>query len=349
MTEDYGWTQRPLVVCAPMRLIALSKLAVSVSVAGGLGFIGAGSNLDELDGWLEEASAMVEQHAELSSYQKSTGMLPVGFGYFNWASEADLQKAMAAVKKWKPAAVWQFGAYKNEDYAVWAAKIREAGEGKTKVWIQVGSVNDALVVARTSKPDVLVVQGTDAGGHGLETGAGIVSLLPEVADALEAEGFSDIQLVAAGGIVEGRGAAAAIVLGADGICLGTRFLASDEANVVDNYRKEVVRASDGGANTARTKVYDQLRGTTLWPEGYNARGILNQSFHDHKSGIGFEENKKLYDEAIKQSDGGFGVDGRMTTYAGAGVGLVRSVMKAGDIVREIQQTTNKRLRSVQTV
>lgn len=346
MAEEHGWTQRPLVVCAPMRLIALPALAVSVSAAGGFGFIGAGSNLDELDGWLEEASKLVAQHAELSSYQKSTGLLPLGFGYFNWAPEADLEKAMAAVKKWKPAAVWQFGAYKNEDYAHWADRIRQAGEGKTEVWIQIGSVSDAILVAKTSKPDVLVVQGTDAGGHGLETGAGIVSLLPEVADALQAEGLTGIRLIAAGGIVEGRGAAAALVLGADGVCLGTRFLASQEANVVDDYRKEIVRASDGGANTARTKVYDQLRGTTLWPKGYNARGILNQSFHDHTSGVSFDDNKKLYDEAIKQSDGGFGVNGRMTTYAGAGVGLIKSVMKAGDIVKEIQQDTNKRLSSV---
>lgn len=346
ITEEYGWTQKPLIVCAPMRIIALAKLAVSVSAAGGVGFIGAGSNLDELDGWMEEAANMVAQNPELSSYQKSTGMLPIGFGYFNWAPEADLEKAMAAVKKWKPAAVWQFGAHRNEDYAHWAEKIRQAGEGKTKVWIQVGSVSDAVEVARIAKPDVLVIQGTDAGGHGLEVGAGIMTLLPEVADALETEGLSSIRLVAAGGIVEGRGAAAAFVLGAGGICLGTRFLASEEANVVDGYRNEVVRASDGGANTARTKVYDQLRGTTLWPKGYNARGILNQSFHDHASGLSFEENKKLYDEAIKKNDGGFGVNGRMTTYAGAGVGLVKSVMKAGDIVQEIQRDASKRLQSV---
>lgn len=341
LKNEYGWTAEPLVVCAPMRLIALPELAVAVSAAGGFGFIGAGNNLDELDGWLQEATTMVAQNKELRSYQETTGMLPVGFGYFNWAPEADLEKAMAAVTKWKPAAVWQFGAYKNEDYAHWADKIRQAGNGKTKVWIQVGSVKDAIEVAMTAKPDVLVVQGSDAGGHGLETGAGIISLLPEVADALDAKGLSGVKLVGAGGIVESRGVAAAFVLGADGVCLGTRFLASKEANVVEEYRREVVRAADGGTNTARTKVYDQLRGTTLWPKGYNARGILNQSFRDHSSGISFEENKKLYDEAIKQKDGGFGVNGRMTTYAGAGVGLIKSVMSAGDIVKEIQQDFNK--------
>ncbi|KAK5075905.1 hypothetical protein LTR70_009884 [Exophiala xenobiotica] len=332
LNEQFPWTTSPVVVGAPMRIIALPPVAVEISAAGGFGFIGAGNNLDELEGWLEQAAKLISNHTKLQAYHEKTGMLPVGFAYFNWAPEADLEKAMAAVKKWKPAAVWQFGAHKNEDYATWAEKIRQAGEGRTKVWVQVGSVADAVEVAKNAKPDVLVVQGTDAGGHGLESGASLITLLPEVADALQAAGLTSIKLVAAGGIIEGRGAAAALTLGADGVCLGTRFLASVEATVADPYRKEVIRASDGGANTARTKLYDQLRGTTQWPAHYNGRGILNQSFHDSLSGMSIEDNKKLYEEAMKQGDAGWGVNGRVTAYAGTGVGLVKSVMKAGDIV-----------------
>ena len=328
-----------------MRIIALPPLAVEVSAAGGLGFIGAGNNLDKLDGWLEQAAQMISEHKDLEAYRQSTGMLPIGFGYFNWAPTEDLEKAIAAVKKWKPVAVWQFGAHKNEDYALWAEKIRQAGGGRTKVWVQVGSVADAVEVGTNTKPDVLVVQGTDAGGHGLETGAGLITLLPEVADALQTAGLTDIKLVAAGGIIEGRGAAAALALGADAICLGTRLLASEEASVADAYRKEVLRASDGGTNTARTKLYDQLRGTTQWPANYNARGILNQSFHDSRSGMSVEDNKKLYEEAMEQGDAGWGFNGRITAYAGTGVGLVKSRMKASDIVREVQQKATQRLES----
>lgn len=328
-----------------MRIIALPSLAVEISAAGGFGFIGAGNNLGELDEWLEQAAELVSKHAGLDAFRNKTGVLPIGFGYFNWAPAEDLEKAIAGVKKWKPAAVWQFGAHKNEDYATWAERIRQAGEGHTKVWVQVGSVKDAVEVAKLAKPDVVVVQGTDAGGHGLESGAGLITLLPEVADALEAAGLTDIKLIAAGGIVEGRSAAAALTLGAGGVCLGTRFLASEEATIADAYRREVVRASDGGANTARTKLYDQLRGTTQWPANYNGRGILNQSFHDHNSGVSLEDNKKLYEEAMKQGDAGWGVNGRITAYAGTGVGLVKSVMKAGDIVREVQQQAKQRLQS----
>lgn len=329
-----------------MRLIALPPLAVEISAAGGIGFIGAADHIDSLDGWLQQAVDLVKAKPELQAHYETTGILPVGFGYFSWAPQQDIEKAIDAVKKWTPAAVWQFGAFKNEDYALWSETIRRASSGKTKVWVQVGSVADAIEVASLAKPDVLVIQGTDAGGHGKVAGAGIVSLLPEVSDAIGAAGFPDIKLVAAGGIVEGRGVAAALALGADGVCFGTRFLASEEATIANGYRQEVVRASDGGTTTARTTVYDQVRGITGWPKVYNARGVLNQSFYDDLAKMSLGENKKLYDEAAQQGDAGWGLKGRMTTYAGTGVGLIRSVMKAGDIVREAQSQARDRLRQV---
>jgi len=223
----------------------------------------------------------------------------------------------------------------------WTEQTRKAAP-RTKVWVQVGSVKDAVEVVRACKPDVLVVQGMDAGGHGLARGAGIVSLLPEVADAVEtlAKGGAVEEmplLMAAGGIVERRGVAAALVLGAAGVAMGTRFLASAEANIAAGYRDEVVRASDGGQNTVRTKIYDYLRGTTGWPQGYNARGVVNRSYVEALGGLDEEENRKLYGEALAKGDTGWGVDGRLTTYAGAGVGLVKEIKKAGDIVEEVRE------------
>lgn len=196
-------------------------------------------------------------------------------------------------------------------------------------------------MTQTCAPDVLVVQGTDAGGHGLERGAGVVALVPEVADAVGAlslaAGKKAPALVAAGGVVEGRGVAAALALGAEGVVMGTRFLACPEATLAQGYRAEVVRASDGGASTARTGVYDQLRGTTGWPAGYNARGVLNRSWEDAGKGMAVEENKKLYEEWVKLGDAGWGPQGRMATYAGTGVGLVTKVMAAREIVEEVRE------------
>ncbi|SLM38875.1 2-nitropropane dioxygenase [Lasallia pustulata] len=148
-------------------------------------------------------------------------MLPIGIGFLNWG--ADLNKAVEAIRKYIPAAAWFFAPSKNDDPALWTQQIREASGAKTKIWIQIETVADAVEISRLCKPDVLVVQGNDAGGHGLGRGAEIVSLLPEVADALKEQGLGYITLVAAGGIVEGRGTAACLALGAGGVVMGTRL------------------------------------------------------------------------------------------------------------------------------
>ena len=84
--------------------------------------------------------------------------------------------------------------------------------------------------------------------------------MPEVHDALQAAEVNGVSLVAAGGIVEGRGVAAALALGAEGVAMSTRFLACKEAQVMKSYQGDVLRSSDGGVNTIRTKIYDELRG-----------------------------------------------------------------------------------------
>jgi nitronate monooxygenase len=87
--------------------------------------------------------------------------------------------------------------------------------------------------------------------------------------------------------------------------------------------------------TARTTVYDRLGGKVGWPETYNGRGVLNQSFRDHAHGMSEVENKKLYEGAMKLGGREWGDNGRMTTYAGTGVSQIHRVPPAGDIVREI--------------
>ena len=217
----------------------------------------------------------------------------------------------------------------------WTDGVREASRGKTKIWIQVGTVGMAVEVARSCRPDVLVIQGSDAGGHGLVQSSSIITLLPECADTLEKDGFGNIPLIATGGIVEGRAVAAAIALGASGVCMGTRFLATPEAVISKGYQEAVIKATDGGVSTARTTLYDQLRGTPGWPKVYNGRGVLNQSFWDHEKGMKEAENTKLYEEAVKLGDAGWGDQGRMTTYAGTGIGLIHKSMPAGEIVAEV--------------
>ena len=333
ISKNYPWTTSPLIASAPMRLIALAPLAVAVSRAGGLGFIGAGTDVTDLEKHLREAADLLKE----SPIGGATGdTIPIGVGFINWGADIDI--AIEAVRKHVPAAVWFFAPEKNTDLEQWTIRIREATGGRTKIWVQVGKVSDALEIARICNPDVVVVQGTDGGGHGLQHGAGIITLVPEVADALDEAGHRNVSLVAAGGIIEGRGAAAALALGASGVCMGTRFLACKEACLAKGYQDDVIRMKDGGINTIRSNVYDTLRGTTGWPAHYGGRGIVNQSYLDAQKGGVTDENKKLYAEALEKGDQGWGEQGRLAAYAGTGVGLVKEVKSAQEILDEVRDS-----------
>lgn len=340
LQSQYPWVSFPFVCSAPMRLIATENLATAVTLAKGLGFLAAGTDSALLKSLLGKSTSIFEKSPVESV---PPGIIPVGVGFLCWA--ADVKVAISEIRQapLKPCAAWLFAPREIENLKRWADGIREASGGLTKIWVQVGSIKDALGAAKVCHPDTLVIQGSDAGGHGLGRSGSLISLLPECTDILKREGFGDIPLIATGGIADGRGAAATLVLGASGICLGTRFLASFEAVISNGYKQALIDTSDGGAATARTSVYDRLRGTTGWPSNYNARGVLNQTYWDHENGMSEENNKKLYDEAAKQGDAGWGVQGRMTTYAGTGVGLVKGVIPAAEIVMEIREDSRRAL------
>lgn len=269
-------------------------------------------------------------------------------GFINWG--ADLAAALPVVARFKPAAVWFFAPSSIAALAEWTHKYRQASP-ETKVWVQVGSVREALDVVKEVEPDVLVVQGTDAGGHGLAQGAGLISLLPEVSDAVFAQLPDEKErplLVAAGGVADARGMSAALMLGASGVVMGTRFLASHEAVIAKGYQNEVIRASDGGQTTARTKVWDNARGTTGWAETHNGRGIINQTYTDAMSGMDNDENRKLYEADLQKGDEGWGLHARLCTYAGSAVGLVKEVKGAGEVVRDVREGTRRFLESARS-
>jgi nitronate monooxygenase len=317
-----------------MMKITMARLAVAVSKAGGLGFVAGGFDLSGLGKDMDEAAELLK----LSSIQSRSGVLPVGIGFQNWGSDINL--AMPVIKKHQPAAVWFFAPHQPSDLLPWAKEARAATDGKTKIWVQVGTVAEAIEVAKTTKPDVIVLQGSDAGGHGLQQRASIISLLPEVSDAFAKAGI-EIPLIAAGGISDGRGAAAALALGASGVALGTRFLAAEEATIAKGYQNEVLRVSDGGVSTVKTKLYDIVRGTIDWPPAYDGRGVANRSYLDDLHGMSVKENQELYKEAIKLGDDGWGPEGRMTTYAGTSVGLIDKVLSAEEIVKDVQKEALK--------
>ncbi|KAJ4344488.1 uncharacterized protein N0V89_012231 [Didymosphaeria variabile] len=302
--------------------------------ASGLGFIGAGTDTSTLLSDLQAAAKLIYD----AKIKTGNGVMPIGIGFINWG--ANLSSAITLIEQYKPAAAWFFAPASISSLCDWTSQTRKVSP-QTKIWVQIGSVQEASQILLAARPDVLVVQGTDAGGHGLVRGASLMTLFPEVSDKVHCtcreERIPPPILVAAGGIVEARGAAAAFALGASGIVLGTRLLASPEANISNGYKDEIIRASDGGQSTVRTKVYDNLRGTTGWAATHNARGVINKSYVDAMAGMDEKENKKLYEEEMKKGEAGWGPAARMTTYAGSGVGLVKEIKPAGNIVREVRE------------
>ncbi|KAJ5846403.1 hypothetical protein N7534_010072 [Penicillium rubens] len=331
LLSRYPWVSGPFVVSAPMKVKSSPALAVAVSRAGGLGFIGPGAKTQDTSDDLEKASSLMRQEASIIPHLGST--LPVGIGYQLWAD--DITVAVAAIQKHKPCAAWLYAPRQGpKEYDDWSSKIRQASPD-TQIWIQIGTLKEAKeLLQNRERPDIVVVQGAESGGHGrAKDGMGLMALFPEVADAMA---DSKIPLFAAGGIADGRGVAAAMCLGASGVVLGTRFLAASEARISRGYQDEVVRAVDGAASTTRTLLYNQLRGTFGWPEEYSPRTIVNKSFVEQQEGKPFEELQRLHDEAVKTGDKGWGPEGRLATYAGASVGLIHGVKGAEDIVNEIR-------------
>jgi nitronate monooxygenase len=263
---------------------------------------------------------------------KST--LPLGIGLLPFVS--DLDDAMTVVAEYRPAIVWLFAVHEFADFGVWATKVRAASP-QSKIWVQVGTVSAAVEIARLCSPalDGLVLQGSDAGGHGFEHGASIVSLLPEATDVLHANGFGSLPLIAAGGIVDGRGVAAALALGAAGVVMGTRFLGARETDLHPSYREAVLKARDGALSTVRAKVFDELKWENMWPDLYDGRALATESYRDHRVGVDIKRIRERYYEAAAREDEGFG--GRAAVWAGSGVGLVNEVMGATEIVKEVRE------------
>ncbi|KAL4744923.1 hypothetical protein BDW72DRAFT_187639 [Aspergillus terricola var. indicus] len=355
LLQDFPWTQAPIIANAPMSGMATSELAAAVTRAGGLGLIGFLDSPQLLDIQLQHAKVLlhneqadcatqaVEANADADP-DADMDILPVGFGIIVLGMSAS--PFLPLIAKHRPAIVWlSFGEAK--DFEAWTEGIR-ATSPRTKVWIQVGSVAAALHSARACHPDALVLQGSDAGGHGHARGSSVITLIPEVSDVLHEDGFKGsrrIPLVAAGGIMDGRGVAAALALGASGVVMGTRFLAACETNIPEEYRREILSASDGGESTARSRVFDEMWFPSAWPEMYDGRCLRNACYDDWQRGMSIDEIRaRLYVTAsrVGSEDGSF--RDVSSLWAGTGVGLVKSVEKAGDIVKTVREDARQRLR-----
>lgn len=178
--------------------------------------------------------------------------------------------------------------------------------------------------------DAVCVQGGEAGGHGKGTRS-TFTLVPEAADLI-ADQRPEVLLLAAGGIVDGRGVAAAMALGADAVLAGTRFWATREAAVARAAHARAL-AIDGDA-TRRTGVYDIVRGKD-WPSVYTGRVLANDfvvRWHGHERELveNLDTARAEFSHAVDADD----VD-LANMIVGEAVGQVHVIEDAGDVVRSM--------------
>ncbi|KAJ0426780.1 2-nitropropane dioxygenase [Aspergillus carlsbadensis] len=346
----FPWTKSPLIGNAPMSGIATSALAAAVTLSGGLGLIGFLDDPRRLDRELRQAKSLLQgmdiqqTHDTQFDPESGTTSLPIGIGIIALAMNPSTLLPLLA--KYKPALVWlSFG--ETHDFKAWTDNIRQTSP-TTKIWIQLGRVRAALDAAQSCEPDALVLQGSDAGGHGHARGSSIVTLVPEVADTLSRAGMGDIPLIAAGGIMDGRGVAGALALGASGVVMGTRFLGAVEADLPRGYREEILGAVDGGEATVRSRVFDEIwGGGNPWPRVYDGRCLRNMCFEDWEGGMDGREVRERLDQRIRDArDGEVAVRETSSLWAGAGVGMVREVEVAREIVVRVREEARERLQHV---
>jgi nitronate monooxygenase len=247
LTEQFGI--RHPILSAPMALVAGGRLVAAVSDAGGLGILGGGY------------AGALGGEPDLAQELRLVEGRKFGVGFITWALDRAPQ-ALDEVLKRSPYCVFlSFG-----DPQPFAAKVHDA---KAKLVCQVQTLRH-VDQALDAGADAIVAQGTEAGGHGAARAT--LPLVPEVADYL-AKRAPKTLLLAAGGIADGRGLAAALMLGADGVLIGTRFWASAEALTPQAMTDRAVRAT--GDDTVRTKAIDRLRGVP-WPQEFSFRALKNK-------------------------------------------------------------------------
>ncbi len=301
------------VALAPMAGAAGGALAAAVARAGGLGLIGGGYG-DA--GWLA------------AEWDKA-GDAPIGAGFITWSLTPAV---LAAALERRPRAVMlSFG-----DPAPFAPAIHAAA---VTLICQCQSL-DHVRAALDAGARVIVAQGAEAGGHGQARGT--MSLVPEVADHLAAHA-PDTLLLAAGGIADGRGLAAALMLGADGALVGTRFWAATEALVPPGFHAAALAAT--GDATIRSQAPDAARRLDWpapftirldWPAPFTIR-TLRSAFTDRWAADpgalrapGAANARAAWAAAQAAGDAADG-----SAIAGEAVGLIRSIDPAAVILHRI--------------
>ena len=291
------------ILLAPMDVISGARLAAAVSEAGGFGILGGGYG-DRA--WLEQETAKLRHCAA-----------PFGIGFITWSLAKRPELLDIALQAGPRAIMLSFG-----DPKPFAARVKAAG---ALLVCQVQSEEMAWQ-ALDAGADILIAQGSEAGGHGASRTT--IDIVPAIVDLAAGR----VPVVAAGGIADGRGLAAMMMLGASGVLLGTRFYASQEADGADEAKRRICSAKSG--STVRGVIFDLSR-NNVWPAPFTGRCLVNGHA---RRWIGREVellqnvNKVAAEYAAAKAAGNFDI---AAVIAGEAVGLIHDIPPAAEIVDRI--------------
>lgn len=300
----------------------------AVSNAGGLGLLGVAPAPAAL------MHAMIQQTKALTARPFGVDLIveDTAFGPCTTVDHIEVclaERVQVVVFFWNPPPV------------DWVARLRAAG---VKVWMTVGSVQGAHEAVKTGM-DAIIAQGSEAGGHNKSTLA-LSSLVPAVVDAV-----APLPVVAAGGIADGRGVAAALALGAEAVCVGTRLVASREAFAHDEYKRRVIAATVD--DIARTSLFGPE-----WPDqpmkvlrnrvvcAWAGRDAKTPPPSEPQAHIGrtvlfSQEYPMPKFSAVLPTPHTTGDFEEMCLAAGESAGLAKDIQPAGDIVREMMEEAKR--------
>ncbi|WP_333846091.1 NAD(P)H-dependent flavin oxidoreductase [Limnohabitans sp.] len=307
------------IALAPMALATGGALTATCAQAGALGLLGGGYG--DL-AWTQREYTLATEllKSDAASHAR------LGCGFITWKLDENAE-ALDWVLTQKPCAIMlSFG-----DPRPYAGRIADAG---AQLICQVQRL-DQVAQAIEAGASVIVAQGGEAGGHGANAleGRSTFTLVPEVADYLAAHAPNTL-LLAAGGVADGRGLAAALMLGADGVLVGSRLWATTESLAATGAKTQATHTSGDG--TARSQVFDILRRKN-WPAPYDFRAIRNDLHRALENDIpGLKANpepaRASYDAGIKAAD-----FSRAHATAGEAVGLIADVPNAREVIARMTQ------------
>ncbi|MDD6339477.1 MAG: enoyl-[acyl-carrier-protein] reductase FabK [Butyrivibrio sp.] len=288
-----------------MAWVAESHLAAAVSAAGGFGIIGS-------------ATAPAEVVAKMIKEIKETTDKPFGINIMLMSPYAAEVAALAAEEK--VAAVTTGAGNPSQYMKMWK-------DANVKVMPVVASVAMAKLLERAGA-DAIIAEGMESGGHIGSTTT--MALLPQVVDAVS------VPVIGAGGIGDGRGVAAAFMLGAEAVQMGTRFLVATEAITHENYKNKVIAAKD---------IDSEVTGLST---GHPVRLLRNKMTREYlrleKEGASFEELEQMTVGSLRNAV----VDGDVITgsvMAGQIAGMIKKKQTCKEIIDELMAETTTILSS----